>query len=177
MRPHDLGGSFDFGAVDVSDDGAPFHHEWEARVFAINRVLLARGIYTLDEFRYAVEQMEPDTYHAASYYERWLYAIQKLLADKGLHGTAVEPGAKVRTLEQKANRHTRLPGYLQRKPATVVAFIGVFPLPDDAAVDPKLAHQSELYTLEFDSGDVWGIAETDGQIRADIFEDYMESAE
>ena len=89
MRPHDLGGAEGFGAIAIQDDGAPFHHEWEARVFAINRTLLARGLYTLDEFRFAIEQMTPDDYAAASYYERWLYAIEKLLADKGLRGTAV----------------------------------------------------------------------------------------
>ncbi len=89
MRPHDIGGSLEFGAIDVQDDGAPFHHEWEARVFAINRTLLARGTYTLDEFRYAVEQMSPEEYAAASYYERWLFAIERLLAEKGVDGSAL----------------------------------------------------------------------------------------
>lgn len=82
MRPHDLGGSEGFGPVDTSDDGAPFHHEWEARVFAINRTLLAKGVYTLDEFRDAVERMSPEAYHAVSYYERWLHAIETLLSEK-----------------------------------------------------------------------------------------------
>ncbi len=81
---HDVGGRTDFGTIDVDDDGASFHHEWEARVFAINRMLLAKGVYTLDEFRYAVEQMEPSEYSAASYYERWLFGIEKLLAQKGV---------------------------------------------------------------------------------------------
>lgn len=80
---HDVGGRTDFGAIDVNDDGKSFHHEWEARVFAINRMLLAKGVYTLDEFRYAIEQMEPSEYYAASYYERWLFGIEKLLAQKG----------------------------------------------------------------------------------------------
>lgn len=84
MRTHDLGGSPDFGAVDPHDDGTPFHHEWEARVFALNRTLLAQGIYTLDEFRYAVERMDAQTYRDASYYERWLHAIESLLREKGV---------------------------------------------------------------------------------------------
>lgn len=83
-RPHDLGGVPGFGAIVTNDDGQPFHHEWEARVLAINRTLLERGVYTLDEFRYAVERMEPEQYHAASYYERWLEAIEALLAAKGV---------------------------------------------------------------------------------------------
>ncbi len=83
-RPHDLGGSLEFGAVDTQDDYAPFHHEWEARVFAINSTLLRSGFYTLDEFRYAIERMDEGEYHAASYYERWLHAIRTLLAEKGV---------------------------------------------------------------------------------------------
>ncbi len=81
---HDMGGNLGLGAVDVRDDGVGFHHEWEARVFAINRLLLERGLYTLDEFRYAIERMEPERYLAASYYERWLHAIEVLLAEKGI---------------------------------------------------------------------------------------------
>lgn len=80
---HDLGGS-DAGPVDVRDDGVPFHHEWEARVFALNRLLLARGAYTLDEFRYAIEQLDAQTYRESSYYERWLLAIERLIDIKGI---------------------------------------------------------------------------------------------
>jgi nitrile hydratase len=50
-RINDVGGMHGFGAIDVSDDGQPFHNEWEARVLGINRLLLAAGIYNLDEFR------------------------------------------------------------------------------------------------------------------------------
>ena len=86
--PHmnDVGGMFGFGPVETEGGAeAPgFHHEWEARVFAINRLLLARGTYTLDEFRYAVERMDPQAYLAASYYERWLHAIETLLREKGV---------------------------------------------------------------------------------------------
>lgn len=81
-RPHDLGGSLTTGPIDTHDDREPFHHEWEARVFAVNRTLLARGVYTLDEFRYAIERMQPEEYRNASYYERWLHAIETLLAEK-----------------------------------------------------------------------------------------------
>ena len=75
---------YGFGPIDRSDgDAEGFHHEWEARVFAINRLLLARGTYTLPEFRYAIERMDPEDYLHASYYERWLYAIETLLREKG----------------------------------------------------------------------------------------------
>lgn len=83
-RINDVGGMHGFGEIETSDDGVAFHHEWEARVFAINRLLLKNGTYTLDEFRDAVEQMEPQAYRDASYYERWLYGIEQMLAKKGV---------------------------------------------------------------------------------------------
>ena len=83
-RINDVGGVSGFGPIDVSDDTAGFHHEWEARVFAINRLLLKSGLYTLDEFRYAVERMKPSEYLDASYYERWLHGIETLLREKGV---------------------------------------------------------------------------------------------
>ena len=58
-RINDVGGMHGFGAIDVSDDGQPFHNEWEARVLGINRLLLAAGIYNLDEFRDALERGVP----------------------------------------------------------------------------------------------------------------------
>lgn len=76
---HDVGGASGFGAVDPRDDERGFHHEWEARVFAINSTLLKLGLYTLDEFRYAIERMDPQRYRKAWYYERWLHAIETLL--------------------------------------------------------------------------------------------------
>ncbi len=83
-RINDVGGMRGFGAIEKSEDDAPFHHEWEARVFAVNRLLLERGAYTLDEFRYAIERMDPQQYLATSYYERWLHAIETLVKEKGI---------------------------------------------------------------------------------------------
>ena len=83
-RIHDIGGLHGFGPLAIERDEPPFHHEWEARVFAINRFLLKRGSYTLDEFRDAIERMPPAEYLAASYYERWLHALESLIDDKGV---------------------------------------------------------------------------------------------
>ena len=88
-RPFDIGGSEDFGAIDMNEDGPPFHHEWEARVFAINAILLTRGTYNLDEFRYAVERTSRQDHFELSYYERWLRAIETLLEEKGVLGRGV----------------------------------------------------------------------------------------
>ena len=40
-----------FGPIVREQGEPPFHHEWEARVFALNRRLLQLGVYNLDEFR------------------------------------------------------------------------------------------------------------------------------
>lgn len=83
-RVNDVGGQQGFGAVDPDLAEEPtFHADWEARVFALNSVLLRKGVYNLDEFRDAIERMPPAEYLSAPYYERWLAAIERLLAEKG----------------------------------------------------------------------------------------------
>jgi nitrile hydratase len=83
-RTHDVGGAAGYGPIEREPGEPPFHHEWEARVFVLNRLLLGRKVYNLDEFRYAIERMPPEQYRAASYYERWAIAIERLLAEKGV---------------------------------------------------------------------------------------------
>ena len=83
-RVHDVGGQSGFGPVPLDEDGQPFHADWEARVYALSGVLRARGVFTTDEFRDAIESLPPDDYLALSYYERWLAAIESLLARRGV---------------------------------------------------------------------------------------------
>jgi nitrile hydratase subunit beta len=83
-RVHDVGGQGGFGLVPLGDDGQPFQADWEARVYALNGVLRARGIYNVDEFRDAIERIPPAEYLEASYYERWLRAMEALLAERGI---------------------------------------------------------------------------------------------
>jgi hypothetical protein len=83
-RINDVGGMHGFGPVDIEADAGTFHHEWEARVFAVNYLLMQAGLYNLDEFRDAIERMEPVDYLRASYYERWLAAIELLLTERGV---------------------------------------------------------------------------------------------
>jgi nitrile hydratase subunit beta len=83
-RAHDIGGQTGFGPVPLGEDGLPFEHDWEARVAALNGVLRARGLYSGDEFRDAIERIPPQEYLGLSYYERWLRAIETLLAEKAL---------------------------------------------------------------------------------------------
>ena len=83
-RVHDVGGQSGFGAVPLDEDGQPFHADWEARVYALSGVLRARGVFTTDEFRDAIESLPPEDYLALPYYERWLAAIESLLGRKGV---------------------------------------------------------------------------------------------
>lgn len=83
-RINDVGGMQGFPAIHEELDEPPFHADWEAHVLAMNRALLGAGVYNLDEFRNAIEQMPPAAYLASGYYEKWLHAISTLLVDKGV---------------------------------------------------------------------------------------------
>ena len=84
-RVHDMGGQTGFGPVPVeADGGQPFAADWEARVYALAAVLRRRGVFNSDELRDAIERLPPEVYLGASYYERWLGAIEMLVAEKGV---------------------------------------------------------------------------------------------
>ncbi|WP_433558329.1 hypothetical protein ACQPWY_07035 [Pseudonocardia xinjiangensis] len=79
-RVNDVGGQSGFGLIAVEPDEPPFHADWEARVYALNVAMLRQGVYNLDQFRDAIERMPPAEYLAASYYERWMAAVESLTA-------------------------------------------------------------------------------------------------
>jgi len=83
-RINDVGGMQGFAAIAQEQDEPPFHSDWEAHVFAMNRALIGRGVYNLDEFRDAVERMPPAQYLESSYYEKWFHAVTTLLVEKGV---------------------------------------------------------------------------------------------
>ena len=71
-----------------------FHDPWERRVFALAVSLWERGLYTWDEFRdHLIAEIaagegaagpHADPAALPSYYESWLAAFEKLLAEKGV---------------------------------------------------------------------------------------------
>jgi nitrile hydratase len=80
-----MGGQAGFGPVPVGDaDRSPFAADWQARVYALAAVLRRRGMFNDDELRDAIERLPPEQYLAASYYERWLGALETLAAEKGV---------------------------------------------------------------------------------------------
>ncbi|MEQ3553657.1 hypothetical protein WIS52_24560 [Pseudonocardia nematodicida] len=83
-RINDVGGMTGFPLITEEADEPMFHADWEAHVFALNGLMVRKGVYNLDEFRDAVERIPPAEFLAASYYERWLRAITTLLVEKGV---------------------------------------------------------------------------------------------
>ena len=96
-RHHDMGGQ-PAGPVDRHEhDLAP----WEKRVDAVLRLLLARGVMTLDELRRGVEELGPGAYDELTYFERWISSIANVLVEKGVL-TVAELGEAI---EDAKRRH------------------------------------------------------------------------
>ena len=81
---HDLGGMHGFGPVEIEKDEPVFHSQWERRMFALTLACGFHGKWNLDMSRYAREQMPPAEYLATTYYEHWLFGLQKLLVEQEL---------------------------------------------------------------------------------------------
>ena len=56
--------------------------DWERLADAISSALGAKGLYSTDEHRRAIESLED--YRDLSYYERWIAATEKLLVEKSI---------------------------------------------------------------------------------------------
>jgi nitrile hydratase subunit beta len=80
---HDMGGMTDFGPVRPEPNEPLFHADWEARVVGLVRNIIDRR-YNWDEFRFAIERLDPVVYLSAGYYERWLTALERYLLEKGV---------------------------------------------------------------------------------------------
>jgi len=86
---YDLGGMAGFGPVAVEADEPTFHEPWEATAFRLNIASIATlGAYNVDEYRHAIERMDPVHYLQARYYERVLTGVATLLVEKGILGLA-----------------------------------------------------------------------------------------
>lgn len=80
---HDLGGLDGFGPVPYDPAEPLFQHEWEARLFGLNVVVMANRCFGVDEFRHAIERLDPVRYLTSGYFERWVVAVERLLVEKG----------------------------------------------------------------------------------------------
>lgn len=81
---HDMGGMHGMGPIEREEPEPVFHEPWERRAFALTLASGFLGKWNLDMSRYAREQMPPAEYLATSYYEHWLYGLERLLVEQGL---------------------------------------------------------------------------------------------
>jgi nitrile hydratase len=79
-----MGGMHGFGPVAREHDEPVFHAEFERRTFALALAMMGSRSFNVDEYRRTIERMPPAQYLAASYYEKWLYALEHLLIEKGV---------------------------------------------------------------------------------------------
>ncbi|MBI3042233.1 MAG: nitrile hydratase subunit beta [Betaproteobacteria bacterium] len=81
---HDMGGMHGMGPVEIEQDEPAFHSGWEARAFALTVASASHRRWNIDMSRHSRERMPPADYLAATYYERWLFGLEKLLVENGL---------------------------------------------------------------------------------------------
>lgn len=82
-----MGGMHGFGAAVWPGSEEPYHERWERRVFAVWVVTLAEGLGS-GSGRALREEMAPEDYLRASYYERWQWSNEQRL----LRGRTIAPG-------------------------------------------------------------------------------------
>lgn len=83
--PHDMGGRHGMGDIPDEFKGqGTFRFPFEGRMHGITLNVLANGCFNLDEFRHGSERMPWAQYLDSSYYEKWLFAVENLLVEKGL---------------------------------------------------------------------------------------------
>lgn len=85
---HDLGGMMGFGAIDPEPDEPLFHADWEKRALALTLAAGMLGRWTIDRSRATRENLGALFYLSHSYYEIWLAALERLLAETGLVSAA-----------------------------------------------------------------------------------------
>ena len=79
---HDMGGMHGFGPAVFAGSEAAYHERWEPRVFAMSTLVGIEGIGS-GSGRAIREEMPPEEYLRASYYDRWLWSTEQRLLRKG----------------------------------------------------------------------------------------------
>lgn len=81
---HDIGGTDGLGPINHTKEEPVFHTEWEAGVMPLLPITFTNEMWNIDEFRHAMERIDPAHYLDSPYYEHWLCAMEKLLVEKGV---------------------------------------------------------------------------------------------
>jgi nitrile hydratase subunit beta len=126
---HDMGGMHGFGAVVPEADEPVFHAPWEGRVYAMHRALGAFRLWTIDMSRASQEALAPAIYVSATYYQRWLLALEHRVvrhdlvgADEIAAGRSLRPGADLGPRFAPADADTMKRGEFARAPAAAPGF-------------------------------------------------------
>jgi nitrile hydratase subunit beta len=201
---HDLGGKQGFGAVRYALNAQAFHAPWEVRANALYSLAVKIGIFNMDEYRHAIERMEPRHYLTASYYERALTSLATLCVEKGIL-TAEEldrraggwfplatpsapgrgnvegrekfaPGDRVRVRADYVPGHVRMPGYIRGKTGVVIAESPAYPFPD-AHAHAIEAEFEPTYDVRFRSEELWPNSSDPALIHVGVFQSYLERVE
>jgi nitrile hydratase beta subunit len=199
---HDLGGRQGFGPVRYAAQASAFHEPWEKRVNALYSLAVRLGIFNMDEYRHAIERMEPRHYLSASYYERSLTGLATLCVEKGIvtraelerqaqgsfplslsspPGRSNVPtrrpfaiGDRVRTRADHVPGHVRMPAYIRGKSGVVVDESPPYPFPD-ANAHGIAADDEPTYDVRFSAADLWpGSADPLAFVHVGVFQSYLE---
>lgn len=200
---HDLGGRQGFGRVRYTLNAPAFHATWEVSANALYAHAVRRGIFNMDEYRHAIERMEPRHYLGAGYYERTLTSLLTLCVEKGVvpHGELEEragglvplaapsapgrgnapqrerfrPGDRVRVRLDFVPGHIRMPGYIRGKEGVVVSESPAYPFPD-AHAHGVPAQDEPTYDVRFRSEDLWPNGADAALVHVGVFQSYLERA-
>jgi nitrile hydratase subunit beta len=198
---HDLGGKQGFGRVRYALNAQVFHEPWEKRVNALYSLAVRLGIFNMDEYRHAIERMEPRHYLTASYYERSLTSLATLCIEKGVvtreelerradgafpiaapsapgrsNASLRErfaPGDRVRVRSDYAPGHSRMPGHIRGKTGVVVSESPAYPYPD-ANAHGVAAEEEPTYDVRFRSTELWPNSADEALVHVGVFQSYLE---
>ena len=200
---HDLGGKQGFGRIRYSLRAETFHEPWEKRVNALYSLAVKLGIFNMDEYRHAIERMEPRHYLSASYYERSLTSLATLCVEKGIltqeelerraQGAfplsspsapgrsnvttreTLKVGDKVTVKSHHVHGHVRMPGYIRGKSGVVVGVSPPYPFPDAHGHGIEAEHEP-TYDVRFDTRELWSDSADPAFVHVGVFESYLERA-
>jgi nitrile hydratase subunit beta len=160
-----------------------------------------QGVFNMDEYRHAIERMEPRHYLGAGYYERTLTSLATLCVEKGLTtpeelqqlagggfplalpgspGRSNRPGREryvvgdtVAVRAEYVPGHIRLPAYIRGKSGVVVGVSPPYPYPD-AHAHGVPAEDEPTYDVRFASLDLWPQGADAAYVNVGVFESYLQ---
>lgn len=198
---HDLGGKQGFGPVRHSPTAQVFHAAWEKRVNALYGLAVRRGVFNMDEYRHAIERMEPRHYMAAGYYERTLTSLATLCVEKGVvtleelerraggafplalpsaagrpnapDREVFAPGDRVKVRSDLVPGHARMPAYIRGKQGVVVGVSPAYPFPDAHAHGVE-AVDEPTYDVRFTTAELWPDSADAALVHVGVFQSYLQ---